>query len=120
MRKYNLIFVLAVAVSFFFVLDSSAQAQILFGGFCDQIHGPAIHICDAYCNTGCDGDPDSKKCSAIEAAFFRIADPAQLSACNGMIPNCNPETLSFCTGICPGDQICVQKLCGPGTVCVDP
>jgi len=119
MRKLNLILVLVVAVSFLFVLNSDARAQVIGDGFCDSVSGPAVHICDAYCNTDCDNNPNSNKCSAIESAFFRIANPAQVSACNGMIPNCNPEPFSFCPGTCTLGQQCVQKLCGSGTVCID-
>ena len=118
MRKFNvfnLIFVLAVALSFFLVLNSDSRAQ----SACDGESGAAYGLCNAYCEAmDCDGAPQASQnaCDKVASKYTNIA---------GLTMPC--EAVSECqsSNDCPGTEDCLMDagtgigtcVCrtGPGT-----
>lgn len=100
MRKFNLVLVLAVAVSFLFALNSDSLAQ----SACDGESGAAYGLCNAYCDAmDCDGAPEASQeaCDKVEANYLKIT---------GMPVPC--EQVSECSSgaDCPDGQLCAIDI----------
>lgn len=105
MRKFNifnLIFVLAVALSFVLVLNSNARSQT---SACDGESGAAYGLCNAYCEAmDCDGAPQASQtaCDKVESKYTNIT--GMTMPCEGASCQSNAD--------CPEGERCAVD---PGT-----